>query len=90
MLTEERRARIVDIVNEKKAVSVNELIELLDTSAATIRRDISALDRSRKLIKVFGGATALASRNVDTKEDAVKMKVQRNVQEKDAISKYAA
>ena len=31
MLTEERRARIVDIVNEKKAVSVNELIELLDT-----------------------------------------------------------
>ena len=90
MLTEERRARIVDIVNEKKAVSVNELIELLDTSAATIRRDISALDRSRKLIKVFGGATALASRNVDTKEDAVKMKVQRNVREKDAISKFAA
>ena len=43
MLTEERRARIVEIVNEKKAVSVNELIELLDASAATIRRDISAL-----------------------------------------------
>ena len=90
MLTEERRARIVEIVNEKKAVSVNELIELLDTSAATIRRDISALDRSRKLIKVFGGATALSSRDVDTKEDAVKMKARKNVQEKDSISKFAA
>ena len=46
MLTEERRTRIIEIVNEKKAVSVNELVELLDTSAATIRRDINALNAS--------------------------------------------
>ena len=39
MLTEERRAKIVEIVNERKAVSVNDLVELLDTSAATIRRE---------------------------------------------------
>ena len=90
MLTEERRARIVEIVNEQKAVSVNELIELLDTSAATIRRDISELNSSHKLVKVFGGATALPSQNVDTKEDAVIMKAQKNVEEKDSISRYAA
>ncbi len=90
MLTEERRALIIEIVNEKKAVSVNELVELLDTSAATIRRDINALNRSRQLIKVFGGATAITSKHVNTKEDAVKMKAQKNVVEKDNISHYAA
>ncbi|SDB37796.1 transcriptional regulator, DeoR family [Pseudobutyrivibrio sp. YE44] len=90
MLTEERRARIIEIVNEKKAVSVNELVDLLDTSAATIRRDINALNRSRKLVKVFGGATSLTSHDVNTKEDAVKMKAQKNVAEKDNISRYAA
>ena len=90
MLTEERRTRIIEIVNERKAVSVNELVDLLDTSAATIRRDINALNRSRKLVKVFGGATALPSHDVNTKEDAVKMKAQKNIVEKDNISRYAA
>ncbi|MCR5417255.1 MAG: DeoR/GlpR family DNA-binding transcription regulator [Pseudobutyrivibrio sp.] len=90
MLTEERRSRIVEIVNEKKAVSVNDLVDILDTSAATIRRDINALSRSRKIIKVFGGATALSSLDVKTDEDAVGMKAKLNVEEKDAIAKYAA
>ncbi len=90
MLTEERRTRIVEIVNEKKAVSVNELVELLDTSAATIRRDINALNRSKKLIKVFGGATAASALDVNTKEDGVKQKAGKNVHEKDTISHYAA
>ena len=90
MLTEERRTKIVEIVNEKKAVSVNELVELLDTSAATIRRDINALNRTKQLIKVFGGATANSSLDVNTKEDAVKQKVTKNVAEKDTISHYAA
>ncbi|MBR1622874.1 MAG: DeoR/GlpR transcriptional regulator, partial [Pseudobutyrivibrio sp.] len=90
MLTEERRTKIVEIVNEKKAVSVNELVEMLDTSAATIRRDINELNRLKQLVKVFGGATAITSLDVNTKEDAVKQKVSRNVAEKDCISKYAA
>ncbi len=90
MLTEERRSRIVEIVNEKKAVSVNELVDMLDTSAATIRRDINALNASRQLLKVFGGATAISSLDVNTKEDTVKLKAQKNVTEKDNISKYAA
>ena len=90
MLTEERRTKIVEIVNEKKAVSVNELVEMLDTSAATIRRDINVLNRLKQLVKVFGGATAITSLDVNTKEDAVKQKVSKNVAEKDCISQYAA
>ena len=90
MLTEERRTKIIEIVNDKKAVSVNELVDMLDTSAATIRRDINALNRSKQLVKVFGGATAISSFDVNTKEDAVKAKAGKNVAEKDCISKYAA
>ncbi|MCR5580070.1 MAG: DeoR/GlpR family DNA-binding transcription regulator [Pseudobutyrivibrio sp.] len=90
MLTEERRTRIIEIVNEKKAVSVNELVEMLDTSAATIRRDINELNRSRQLVKVFGGATAISTLEINTKEDAVVAKAKKNVEEKDSISRYAA
>lgn len=90
MLTEERRTRIIEIVNEKKAVSVNELVDMLDTSAATIRRDINALNRSKQLVKVFGGATAISTLDVNTKEDAVTAKAKKNVAEKDSISRYAA
>ncbi len=90
MLTEERRAKIVEIVNEKKAVSVNELVEMLDTSAATIRRDINELNTSKQLVKVFGGATAVSTLDVNTKEDAVIQKATKNVVEKDSISRYAA
>ena len=90
MLTEERRNKITGIVNEKKAVTVTELMEALDASAATIRRDLTALDLEHKICKVFGGATAVNSGDVNTTEDEVAAKVLKNVQEKDLISKYAA
>ena len=90
MLTEERREKITEIVNEKRAVTVTELVEALDTSAATIRRDLTALDLENRICKVFGGATALNAVDVNTTEDEVSAKVLRNVREKDLISKYAA
>ena len=90
MLTEERREKITEIINEKRAVTVTELVEALDTSAATIRRDLTALDLENRICKVFGGATALNAVDVNTTEDEVSTKVLRNVREKDLISKYAA
>ena len=59
MLAEERFNRILNIVEEKKSVTVTELTELLDTSESTIRRDLTTLDKRKKLIKVHGGATAV-------------------------------
>lgn len=55
MLAEERFNRILNIVEEKKSVTVTELTELLDTSESTIRRDLTTLDKRKKLIKVHGG-----------------------------------
>ena len=43
MLTEERFQKILGVLNEKKAVTVSEMVNLLNTSESTIRRDLNAL-----------------------------------------------
>lgn len=89
MLTEERRNLIVSYIKEKNAVTVQELMDEFNASAATIRRDLSALHDERRIMKVFGGATSLSSSDVNTSEPSVSAKASLNVDEKDAISKYA-
>ena len=49
MLTEERFHKILGVLNEKKAVTVNELVALLNTSESTIRRDLNAFGKFRKV-----------------------------------------
>ena len=56
MLTEKRYEVILNLLNEKNSVTVTEIKELLGISESTIRRDLVALDKAGKLIKVFGGA----------------------------------
>ena len=90
MLTQERRDLIVSYINEKNAVTVAELIEEFDASAATIRRDLSVLHDEKKIMKVFGGATSVASLDVTTFEPSVSAKAALNIDEKNQISKYAA
>ena len=90
MLTQERRDMIVAFINEKNAVTVSQLMDEFDASAATIRRDLSVLHDERKILKVFGGATSLSAGDVNTVEPPVSAKATLNVEEKSLISKYAA
>jgi len=55
----ERQKIILSLVQEKPVATVAELVELTDSSEATIRRDISALHLNKKLKRVRGGAEAL-------------------------------
>ena len=57
MLAEERFSLIMEQLNRKRTVTVQELCEALNTSESTIRRDLTELDRLGKLSKVHGGAT---------------------------------
>ena len=59
MLTQERRDLIVALINERNVVTVAELMEEFDASAATIRRDLTALHDDKKIVKVFGGAISI-------------------------------
>lgn len=55
----ERQRIIVKEASERALVTVSYLVDLLDASAATIRRDITQLHREGKIRKVRGGAEAL-------------------------------
>ena len=39
MLAEERKRKILEMVNSRKIVKVNELSQILDTTEVTIRKD---------------------------------------------------
>ena len=56
MLNLERRNKILEIVEERGKVEVAELSRRFETSEATIRNDLKALDRSGLLRRAHGGA----------------------------------
>lgn len=55
---QDRLSRILEIVVERSSVEVEEVAEILDVSAATIRRDFDSLARQQLLSRTHGGAVA--------------------------------
>ncbi len=89
MLTEERYATILQILDEKKAVTVVELTQILNTSESTVRRDLNNLHKSGRLYKVYGGATSIDN-SYSTLEETVKDKQDLYREEKTIIARAAA
>ncbi len=89
MLTEERYATILRILEEKKAVTVLDLTRALDASESTVRRDLTALHKCGKLYKVYGGATSIDNNYTSAEED-MKTKNDLYPEEKIAIARKAA
>lgn len=89
MLSEQRYAMILELLEKKRSITVTELSELLNISESTARRDITALDKARRLTKVFGGAVASDS-VFSTLEPTVAQKTEVFKSEKVQIAKYAA
>ncbi|MCR5758342.1 MAG: DeoR/GlpR family DNA-binding transcription regulator [Selenomonas sp.] len=89
MLTEERYATILRILEEKKAVTVLDLTRALDASESTVRRDLTALHKSGRLYKVYGGATSIDN-NYSSAEEDMKTKNDLFPEEKIAIARKAA
>lgn len=57
-LAAERRVRIVELVNERKTMTVPELVERIGASPASIRRDLGWLDEQGLITRTYGGAIA--------------------------------
>ena len=55
----ERHRLILSVLNERPMATVRQLVALTDSSEATVRRDIGALDRQQKLRRMRGGAEAM-------------------------------
>lgn len=90
MLTEQRHELILQLLEDKKSITVAEVRDLLRTSESTVRRDITALDKAGKLTKVFGGAVANNYATFTPQELSVDQKMEVNREEKQRIAKYAA
>ena len=89
MLTEERHKLILEKLKIDSVAYVNELVEMLETSESTIRRDLNFLNKEGKLRKVHGGATLL-EKEFNTKDDFVFIRETLNIEEKRLIGEYAA
>lgn len=89
MLTEERFAKILSILESMGSVTVQQLMTELDASESTIRRDLTALDAGGQLIKVHGGAV-LKNTVYSTRDDEVVHRKEQNKEAKEVIAKYAA
>lgn len=89
MLSEQRYELILNIMEERRSITVTELTKLLDISESTARRDIIALDRAGKLVKVFGGAV-LADSTYQAVDPTVTQRAEVYREEKRQIAKYAA
>lgn len=89
MLGEERHNIILSYVDERKSVSVQELMQILSASESTIRRDLTQLDREGRLTKVHGGAVSKKNR-YRTIDDTIANRINLNREDKIAIAKYAA
>ena len=59
MLPLERQEKILGILKQKKAATVDELCRILYSSGATIRRDLAALESNRLIRRTHGGAVFL-------------------------------
>jgi len=59
MHEKERHRIILSAIQEKPVITVPELVDLTDSSEATIRRDIAALHVQKRLRRVRGGAEAI-------------------------------
>lgn len=88
MLKKERLLNIMDMVNTKGIITVNEIIESLKISDMTARRDLDELENSGKLVRIHGGAQSIAYPRKGEKSNAEKLSVQ--IKEKKRLQKLLA
>ena len=86
ILTEERFARILSILESMGSVTVQQLMTELDASESTIRRDLNALAADGQLTKVHGGAI-LKNAAYGTTDDEVLHRRERNREAKMTIAR---
>lgn len=89
MLTEERLQTIQNMVERRKSASIQELVDELNISESTVRRDLALLHQQGRISKVRGGAMACGS-HYSTEDDTVSSRRDRNLEEKQLIARYAA
>lgn len=86
MITNQRYEKIMNYLNEKGSGSVNDLVDITNSSTATVRRDLTHLESKGLLKRVHGGATV---DQMEQEEDYSEKSV-KNLSKKLKIAQKAA
>lgn len=91
MLKEERLSKILNILENKNSseacVKIVELVEALNVSSSTVRRDLDDLETTGHVKRTHGGA--ILAKSINTQYN-FENKILENFSIKDKIAKYAA
>lgn len=79
----ERQQKILDILAEKKTISVNRLSELLFCSGATTRRDLARMEQKGLVTRTFGAV--MLNVNSSNKETSFELREKNSVGEKRSL-----
>lgn len=88
MLAEERFEKILFIIEKEGSATVQQLMNALDASESTIRRDLNTMDSNGLLTKVHGGA--IAKKQLIRTDENIRNRKTRHANAKRMIGKYAA
>jgi len=86
MTQQQRLNTLLELISERGTVSIAEISDALTVSAATARRDLTALAEQRLVTRTHGGASALGSGY----ELPLQYKIARQAEAKMAIARAAA
>ncbi len=89
MLKEARFSLILETLNERNYLSLQELMKITNSSESTIRADLVALANEGKIIRLRGGAQAL-NKDLVSYELSLEDKQTIEVEAKKKIAEYAA
>ena len=87
MIGTERQLQILDYMRKHEAISVRQVVEKFYVSEATARRDLSALERTGLVRRIFGGATLVIG---SEQQVPLFVRQQENQQEKAQLCEKAA
>lgn len=89
LLTEQRQQKILEMLQERGILSVDDLVTALGVSPMTVWRDLAVLDQSGKVRRVRGGVVKCEEEN-DSGEPFYKSKQVVNKEKKRVIARFAA
>ena len=87
MLENERHDQIIKMLGEENAVAVSDMAGKLFVSEATIRRDLTSMEKTGVIRRVHGGAILVKQSNRDV---PLYLRENVNAQAKDTIARKAA
>ncbi len=82
-----RKRKILDLLESRGTLSINELAEHLGISPITLRKDLADLERQRLIVRVWGGVSLSTHPNIQ--ELPFEDRSVENLEEKRAVAKVA-